>query len=219
MIKRKIVFGNYDTAAHGWTLSAWKLAAAAQKTSYVDKPGGDGSWDLSTALTDGIIRYKNRTLTATLECSDGNRLNREALIRDMVNALDGMVVNIELPDDTEHYMVGRLQITKDYNDPAHAAVKITATCEPWKYSNAETVVTLTASSTAKTATLVNNGRRAVVPVVKVADSVLIGYGETSQALYAGTYQLPDLLLTPGAHTITYSGAGSLVFTYREAVLE
>lgn len=219
MIKRKIVFGNYDTAAHGWTLSAWKLAAAAQKTSYVDKPGGDGSWDLSTALTDGIMRYKNRNLTVTLECSEGNRLNREALIREMINALDGMQVNIELPDDTEHYMVGRLQITKDYNDPAHAAVKITATCEPWKYNNAETVVTLTASSVARKATLVNNGRRAVVPVVKVSNSVHIDYGNTSQALSAGTYQLPDILLTPGSHAITYSGAGSLVFTYREAVLE
>lgn len=219
MEKRKIVLGNYDTAAHGWTLTPWKLAPPAQKTSYVDKPGGDGSWDLSTALTDGIMRYKNRTLTATLECSDGNRLNREALIREMINTLDGMQVNIELPDDTEHYLIGRLQITKEYNDTAHAAVKVTATCEPWKYNNAETVVTLTATSTAKTATLVNNGRRAVVPVIKVSSSVVIGYGNTSQALNAGTYQLPNILLTPGTHSITYSGAGSLVLTYREAVLE
>lgn len=219
MEKRKIVFGNYDTAAYGWTLAGWKLTAAVEKTNYIDKPGGDGSWDLSTALTDGIPRYLDRTLTVTLECSDGDRLSREARIREMVNKLDGMRLDIELPDDIYHHITGKIHVARDYNDLAHAAVTVTVTCEPWKYSNTETVVTLTAGTTAKNATLVNNGRRAVVPTVKVGGSVLLVFGETSQSLSAGTYKLPDLLLTPGTHSLTYSGSGSLVITYREAVLE
>lgn len=221
-IKRGMKLGSYDTAANEWTLAAWKLADAPQKTNYVNKPGGDGSWDLSTALTDGILRYGDRELSATFECSEGDRLYREAKIRQMVNQLDGMEVNIELPDDPDHYLVGRLKITKNYNDLAHGAVSLTATCRPWKFSYTETQVNLTAATTEKTARLVNNGRRAVVPVLTVAGtdaSVLMEYGTKSFTMTAGTASWPDLILTPGAHVLTYSGTGSLVITYREAILE
>lgn len=219
MVKRKIIFGNYDTAAHDWTLAAWKLSAAVEKTNYVDKPGGDGSWDLSTALTDGIARYKDRTLTVTLESSEGDRMSREATIREMINTLDGTRQNIELPDDTLHYISGRIHVSRDYNNIVNARVSVTATCEPWKYSNLETSLTLTASSTKKTATLINNGRRAVVPVLTVTGSILVEFGGLSQTLQTGTYKLPAILLLPGRHSLTYSGSGTLVVTYREAVLE
>lgn len=214
--------GSYDTAANEWTLASWKLGDAPQKTNYVEKSGGDGSWDLSTALTDGVLRYGDRTLSATFECSEGDRLYREAKISQMINQLDGMEVHIELPDDPDHYLVGRLKLVKEYNDLAHGAVSLTATCKPWKFSRTETKVNLTAASTEKTARLVNNGRRAVVPVLTVAGtnaSVRMTYGAISLTMAAGTAQWPDLILTPGNHELKYSGTGTLVITYREAVLE
>ena len=222
MQKRTIIFGDYNTAAAGWTLTKWKLSAAEQKTNYIDKPNGDGTWDLSTALTDGIPKYKDRTLTATFECSEGDRLSREAEIRHVINLLDGMRENIQLPDDELHYLTGRIHVVKDYNDLAHAAITVTATCEPWKYSNAETRITLTAKTSEQDVILVNSGRRAVSPVLQVEGSgasVLLAYGTTSKALSAGTYQWADLLLTTGNHVLTYSGAGTVHISYREAVLE
>ena len=220
MVKRTIAFGTYDTAANGWTLTGWQLSPAEQKTNFVERTGGDGSWDLSTALTDGQPRYYDRTLTVTLEHSGGDRLNREAIIRQMVNQLDGQRLNIELPDDPFHYITGRLHVAREYNDPAHAAVTVTAVCSPWKYSTPETTVTLTAATSKKTAQLVNNGRLAVVPTLTVTgSSVLVEFGNLSKALGAGTHQLPDLLLTSGTHTLTYSGTGTLAIKYREAVLE
>lgn len=220
MVKRTIVFGGYNTAANGWTLAGWQLSPAEQKTNFVERNGGDGSWDLSTALTDGQPRYYDRTLTVTLEHSGGDRLNREAIIRQMVNQLDGQRLTIELPDDPFHYITGRLHVAREYNDPAHAAVTVTAVCSPWKYSNLETTVTLTAATAKKTAQLVNNGRLAVVPTLTVTgSSVLVEFGNLSKALGAGTHQLPDLLLTSGTHTLTYSGTGTLAIKYREAVLE
>lgn len=223
MEKRGIVIGGYDTAAKGWTLApGWQLSPAEQKTNFVDRPGGDGAWDLSTALTDGQPRYNTRTLTATLERSDADRLSREAIIREMVNQLDGMAMSIKLPDDPDHYVTGRVHVARQYNDPAHAAVKVEAICEPWRYNDAETTVTLTAATTEKTAQLVNNGRRAVVPVMTVsgtAAEVQLKIGDSTHALAAGTYQLPALLLTPGTHALGYSGSGKIVITYREAVLE
>lgn len=223
MQKRKIVFGTYDTAAHGWTLTGWKLGAAEQKTKYLEKPNGDGSWDLSTALSDGIIKYKDRPLTATFECSEGTRMERETTIRQMVNTLDGMKLEIRLPDDDHHHLVGRLQVYREYNDLAHAAVSVKATCEPWKYADAETSVTLEATTEPKQATLYNRGRRAVVPTITVTGgAVALEYDGEGIRLSVGTYSSPawsSLLLTPGSHALTYSGTGTVSLTYREAVLE
>lgn len=222
MQKRKIVIGDYDTAIHGWTLTGWKLSGAEPKTNYVDKPSGDGSWDLTTALTDGVTRYRDRELTVTLECSEGTRSDRETAIRQMINQLDGLRWDIHLPDDDFHHVSGRVRVIREYNDQAHAAVTVTAVCEPWKYSNTETAVALIAATSKKTVQLVNNGRRVVVPTLTVTGSsasVRIEYGTASVALSAGTYQLPDLLLRPGSYAVGYSGSGTVVITYREAVLE
>lgn len=218
-MKRKITFGNYDTAANGWTLTGWKLSAAEQRTKYLDKTSGDGSWDLSTALTDGIIRYNDRELVATFECSEGDRLSREAKIRQMVNQLDGERLNIELPDGPFHYVTGRLHVVREYNDNAHAAVTVSARCEPWRYANTETVISITVANSAQTAQLVNGGKRALVPVLMVTGEVVLTYGTETTTLTSGDYQWPELLLTPGTHDITVSGTGQITVTYREAVLE
>ena len=239
MDKRKIIFGTYDTAAHGWTLAGWALSPAEQKTSYVSKPNGDGSWDLSTALTDGILRYNDRELTVTLELSEGTRMEREAVIRAMINDLDGEKVSIRLPDDDHHHVVGRLHVVREYNDLAHGAVTVTATCEPWKYADAETVVELEATATTQHATLHNSGKRALLPLITVAGGpvrltfgqptrpVTINDSEETVLTPAPTVELKDgkdqrwadLLLTRGAHALAYSGAGTIRITYREAVLE
>lgn len=222
MQKRKIIIGDYDTAANGWTLTKWKLSNAEQKTNYRDKPSGDGAWDLSTALTDGIPKYNDRELTATLECSENNRLEREAMIRNMVNLLDGFRWKIRLPDDDLHYVMGRVHVAREYNDPAHASVTVRAVCEPWKYANAETLVSLIASGSRQVAQLTNKGRQVVVPTLTVTGasaSVLLEYGASSITLSAGTYQWPALILAPGRHELTLSGTGSVLVSYREAVLE
>lgn len=40
MEKRKIIFGNYDTALDGlWTLTGWSLSEPAYKSNFVAVPG------------------------------------------------------------------------------------------------------------------------------------------------------------------------------------
>lgn len=222
MEKRKITFGTYDTAVDGlWTLAAWSLSSAQHVTNYVAVPGRDGSLDLSTAITDGEPRYNDRTLTATFESSEGSRLEREARINVMTNWLDGWRMNIELPDDPDHYITGRLHVQKDYNDPAHAAVTVTAVCDPWRYNKQETLLQLQAGEATATAILPNYGRRTAVPVLTIegeAANVLLAIDGASWALGPGTYQLPDLIVPQGGRIITYSGTGTLAFAYREASL-
>lgn len=220
MEKRRITFGEYDTAANGgWTLREWALEAATRKENWVDVPGGHGQRDLSTVLTDGEPIYNTRTLTVTLESSEGTRLNRKATIDTMVNWLDGWTMDIYLPDEPLRYIRGVVHVEPLYNDPAHASVAVTAVCEPWRYNVQETVVSLTAAAEAQTAELVNSGRLSVVPLLEITGGpVNLQFGSSSWALSEGSYKLPDIRLTQGSHVFTYSGTGTVKLTYREAVL-
>lgn len=222
MEKRKLLLGTYDTALTGlWTLAAWEFSPAEYQSNFVTVPGRDGPLDLTAALTGGEPRYGSRTLTATLESSEGTRLDRESRINTIINWLDGWRMNIELPDDSSHYITGRIHVARLYNDNAHAAVAVTAVCDPWRYMKDETVATLTATEAAQTAVLTNSGRRTVTPLLAIegeAASVNLVYGAASWLLGPGTYQLPDLTLPQGGGSLTYSGTGTVTLSYREAVL-
>lgn len=218
MQKRTIIFGSYNTAEHGWTLGQWKLSDPEQKTNYVERTGGDGSWDLSTAHSNGIPRYQNRELSVPLECSKGNREEREDLINEMVSELDGYESQIILPDRPDHYLVGRLHVAVDYSDLAHAKVTVSGTVEPWLYSSRESVVELIADSATAEARIYNQGRRAVVPLLTVTGDVALSMGGSTTRVTEGSYKWPALVLMPGLNILKYSGFGSVTLTYREAVL-
>jgi hypothetical protein len=228
MKKRTVLLGDYDTATNGWTLGKWTLTDPEQKTQYVEKSGGDGSWDLSTALTDGIPRYKNRTLTIPLECSEGTREDREEIINEMVNTLDGLEWRIVLPDRPEHYLAGRLHVAVNYNDLAHAMVTVTGVVEPWFYETRETIVVLnapiTSSTDAATFTLWNHGRKVVTPVLDVVGTARLTFKGLQQNIEkSGSYTWPALQLMPGENELIYTGSygatgETLTLTYREAVL-
>jgi hypothetical protein len=224
MEKRKIVIGTYNTALDGlWTLTAWALSKAVAREHYADVPGHNGPLDLSTVLTDGEPYYESREFEAVLESSEGSRLEREDRINQMINKLDGWRFNITLPDDPLHYINGRVGVERLYNDPAHCSVRVTALVDPWRYNNSNTVVGLSATSTEQTVTLINNGRLAVVPHIKVTDGPVIlkfkvGTEERTWSLNPGDYTIGDIYLKTGYAPLTYSGSGKITLTYREAVL-
>lgn len=224
MEKRKIIIGTYDTALEGlWTLTSWKLGRAEANEHYADVPGHNGPLDLSTVLTDGEPYYNSRPFEAVLESSEGTRLERKERIDNMINMLDGWRMNIILPDDPHHYINGRIRVEELYNDNAHCSVRVSATVDPWRYNAAETVVGLIATSTEQTASLINRGRRSVVPnIVVTGGSVTLkltsNAGELTWALDPGEYILADIYIKSGATPLRYQGSGQITLTYREAVL-
>lgn len=220
---RGMTFGEYDTAAALWTLTAWTLSAAQHLENLVDVPGRQaGPLDLSAVLTDGEPVFDSRQLAATFESSEGTRLERKARIDNMINRLSGRRLEITLPDDPGHYLVGRLVVTELYNDMAHCSVEVTATCEPWKYSKELTVVAVTASTTENIIELPNVGRLTVCPSVEITGtnaSVVLRFGTLqTDALGPGTFTLPDLQIPQDGIELAYSGSGKLTLIYREAVL-
>ena len=224
MQKRSVRLGDYDTASDGlWTLAALDFQEPELETNLVPIPGRTrGPLDLSYVLTEGEPCYGSRSLSITLESSEGDRAARQMRISNMINRLHGRRVDIVLPDHPQHYATGRLSVKQSYNDLAHAAVEVSATCEPWLYSAKETQVVLQATSSEQVAHLTNSGAMTVVPVLEVTaeagQNILLKYGTASGSFSAGIYSWPTLWLTPGEHEVTYSGAGIMTIKYRAAVL-
>jgi phage-related protein len=221
MEKRKLLLNDYNTATDGlWTLSSCRLTKGEQVQAFLVVPGRYTPLDLTDYTTEGQPYYGNASLEVVLESSEGDRAARQNRVDELVDTFDGKSITIVHPDHPNHYLIGRVQIRPQYNDMAHAAVQLSAVCEPWLYKTNETTQTLTASSTEKNATLTNSGRLAVVPNVTVTGSgtFTLTYGQHTWNLTAGEHILPDLYLTPGTHRVTYKGSGTMKITYREAVL-
>lgn len=221
--RRKMVFGEYDTDYDGpWTLCEWTFSEPEAQTNYVEVPGrAAGPLDLSTYLTGGDPRYGSRELTARFECSEGTRLEREELIFHMVNRLHGQRVDIVLPDDDTRYIMGRLHVTKEYNNLAHASISVSAVCDPWRYSKQSTRVEMQAIEVSREFVLSNAGRRILVPTVAVSGynaRVHLTCGDNTWTLTPGEYRLPELALRSGNTLLSCYGSGVITFTYQEAVL-
>lgn len=217
---RKVMIGDYDTGAKGWTLSGCQLAPAEWRENLIEVPGMDGVLDASAALT-GAVTYAPRLLELTLERSDGTRTTRTAALDELVNSLDGQVLHIILPDDVQHYLTGRVRVAPQYNDLAHAQVLISANCDPWRYKVAATTVARSDLGTAYKHLPLPNERRPVIPTITVEQSTTLLWGGNTIALSAGTYHRADICLAAGANILkakVASGVGTISVGYQEARL-
>jgi hypothetical protein len=225
MTKRSITFGEYNTAAYGWTLCECAITKGQQMQTFIPVPGRFAPLDASTALTEGQPYYDNASLEVRLECSEGTREDRQALIEAFANYVDGRRLDIVHPDHPNRFLTGRAQVSVEYSDPTHCSVFVSVVCDPWLYYAEETAVTVEAATAKTSVTLYTRGRMPVVPEVTVAGTAAIEFGGMSWTLSKGTHVLPGLYLAPPetvartkAHALTYTATGLVTFTYREAVL-
>ena len=217
-MKRFILFDKYNTAYDwGLTLTAKAVSDAEPKTNYQELAGVSGTLDLTEALT-GDVAYSDRTLTASFSVSEGTVREREALLRKITAVLHGRRVRIVEPDNPEHYLIGRVKIKKEQNSHAYSAFDIEAVCEPWRYAVNESERRVVVMKNSIDVVLHNTGVKPVCPVITVTGTVSITDNGVTTELKTGSYKITDIRLRPGANVITVSGSGSVVFTYREAVL-
>nr|DAJ61937.1 MAG TPA: hypothetical protein [Caudoviricetes sp.] len=179
----------------------------------------DGAIDLS-ACPAGEVAYSTRALSITLERSDGTRDSREATISALVNALDGVTVDITPPDGTEYRLRGRVRVAPQYSDLAHAQVIVSATCDPWRRKAAPTVVSGTVPESGTLALNLPNERRPVVPSIQVSAAATITFGGKDIAVGAGTHRSLDIRLAAGNNAIAVAAAAgtAVSITYQEAAL-
>lgn len=217
MDKRFFILGKYNTWADWGLLLTFKQIPDPEPKLYqVDIDGQDGALDLSEALTGEVV-YNPRTVEASFSASEGTYAERDALLREIVAALHGRQVQIIEPDDPDHYMLGRVQITDKTNAPSHATLAMEATCDPWRYALEETTRTVAVSAPVDVV-IHNHGTKTLTPRVAVSGTVALTYDGVTTELTDGTYKLSGLKLRAGANVIGLAGSGTVAISYREAVL-
>ena len=217
-MERYFIFDKFNTW-YDWRLivTGKSITPPEPKTNYVEIDGMSGSLDLSEALS-GEVTYKDREITAHFWTNNGNRKEREKLLREIRIAIHGKKIKIVEPDDPEHYFYGRVQIKAEINNLAYAEFEIVAICEPWRYCVNDSFRRVDLDDNEIEVIIKNEGAKTICPEITVTDNVTITYNEIETLLTPGTYLIPTLKLYHGFNNIKLSGNGVVAFTYKEADL-
>lgn len=198
-------------------LSSYEIGDAEPKENYIDIPAGDGSIDLTEALT-GEVSYENRSFTATLTLKPP-RSDWMALLDEIRAYLNGRVRTLIEPDDTEHYYIGRFK-TSFNKDGVLGILTVTGTVEPYKYKNNPTVRNVTLQENGTSNITLKNSRKRVIPTITTSAQVTIKMGNVTRVIVAGTHRLTNIILTEGDNLLTITGTQgtTIKFEYQEGAL-
>lgn len=199
-------------------LNAEYFSPPEAKTYTIDIPGGNGTLDLSTALTDGETVYNDRSGTIKLIATGkwSITLNR------IINALHGQKMYFKLPDD-EHWLYGRITVSYD-NMVSYAIITLNCVCDPWKYAKDKTDYIFDLSENTVIKKIHNGGGKRCVPELSVIGDVTVTISDGTATLHGlkggQTYMLPEIPILPGNITLSISsdGVGKAVLSFREAIL-
>lgn len=194
-------------------LSEKEIGAPSVKDNKVEIEGADGFIDLTEFFgrpTYGNVTHK---FTFSTIVPRNDFLTQFSRVK---NALHGQKLRIVLDDDPGFYYVGRCYVSSFTSEKGVGKITVDCDCEPWKYKQAETVVTANISET-ETVVLTNSRKRAV-PTITTTAPMTIAFGGGSWAHGAGTFTIPDLELVEGENLVAVTGAGTITFTWQEGDL-
>lgn len=100
------------------------------KTQYVDIPGGNGSLDLTEALT-GYPTYENRTGSIEFYVANGYE-DWDILYSKIMNYLHGKELRAYLEDDRSFVYVGRFEVNQWKSDKWWSTISIDYNVYPYK---------------------------------------------------------------------------------------
>lgn len=211
------------------------------KTTYVDIPGGDGSLDLTEALT-GDVKYEMRK--GSFEFLVKGRRDWTRVYSEISDYLHGQRMKIMLDDDPPYYYLGRPQVNTWKSEKKHSTITIDAVVDPYKYEifssiedwkwdsfNFETGVVRDYRNIQVDGSLTYNipgTRKAVVPTFTVVSddgsgikvqnrSNVYGWSRTV-TLADGTSRNPEIVIRKGNNGLFFQGTGTVTIDYRGARL-
>lgn len=215
---RGVQFNDHHSAEDwGLILNSRKNTPPEPKYVKVSVDGRDGDLNLSRALT-GDMRYSNREVSYGFVATDGSQVEREELISNIINEIHGQEIKIIEPDNPDLYLLGEVKVSNIQNNKAYATFEVSATCEPYRYFVNEVNRIINLTSTEANVVLNNTGTKSIIPMLTVSGEVNIKYNDTSVSFSDGSFKLTSLVLRKGATVITVSGSGTLIVSYREAIL-
>lgn len=214
---------------HSWNdldliLEPFVIPPAIPKTNLLDIPAGDGSLDLTEAL--GVIRYHDRELVFNFTVNPLSKMTFEEKITQVSNALNGRAFNIMLDKDPDWYWEGRCIVNEHSQNKMIGKIVVKAIVRPYKLRPEITTHILRFNSWDTTETVVNNGRKPVVPVFH-CENVPLEFtfeGKRYKVDEYSTHIIPDFQLKEGANEIIlheftgYGGHPNMHLEFREGAL-
>ena len=148
-----VTFGEYNSwdTWHLIPTGRPSIAPPAVKTNFVEVPGGNGSLDMSNALT-GYPTYGDRTGSITFMCLD--KRPWQEIYDSILYALHNKSMRMTLSEDPNFYYEGRFEASQWQTNADYSTIDISYTLKPFKTS-VESKVVLFDETTFETDTLGN----------------------------------------------------------------
>ena len=213
----------------GLILSSKSVPLPKPKTESVTVPGSDGELDLSTALTDGEVKFNNRTLTFKFSLLTKSR-TWEGIKSAISNYLHGKKMKIILDADKAFYYVGRCTVDPFSESKKGATMTIKVDAEPYKYDiqdstedwvwdsfNFETGIIYNLkeiSVTPSTEITIPSRRMKVVPVITVSAAMDVVFNGVTYGLSEGDNRVLNIILSEGENKLTFNGTGTVTIKFR-----
>lgn len=223
----RVQFGN-DSIGFKDTWNDWSLIPSDRpvfvlptlKTNFVDIPGGNGSLDLTTVLTD-YPTYENRTGSLDfIVIEDPKRTIKSwtERITDISTYLNKQPMTAILSDDPDYIYKGRFYTTNWDNGDQYSTLTIDYNIQPFKYQKTPFTHTVTGSGTETLNTSDIEVQEIVFDefVVSGSDSYRcsIDGGMNWIRLRDGSNRIPAIRTYNGSGQIVFTGTGDVSIKYR-----
>lgn len=188
------------------------------KRCEVDVPGGDGSIDLSDALSGGPV-YGNREHSLVLRMEVGGPREFERVKTEVSNLLHGRRLRYELTCDPGYSYEGRFEVDEYYSRLRSGCIRLKVAADPYKLREACTYRVNAAGGIVVT---LESGRRPVCPTFEFSSETIVACGDVVAQMQPGSYKVNDLWLHEGVNELylnSYLGHGNVAAErYRGAVI-
>lgn len=196
-------------------LSSHSVSPPKPKLYRVNVDGADGSLDLSEWA--GEIKYENREVEMVFTCAALKESHRTIL--DSFKAfILGRVQKVTFTDEPDFYYYGRVDEVKIETSKGISKVTVTMTCQPYKISHRETVLTF--NVTGNMEIVLKAMRKTVIPTITTTgtSSVTLTYKNNSYTVSAGTRQIAGIVVTDSPEILTVTGNTTITLKWLEGVL-
>lgn len=204
------------------------------KTYLVDLPGGNGSIDLTTTLTGGDVKYKDRNISMEFNLRDEDFIYWADVTTAIADYLHGQRLRIILDIDTTFYYYGRLMLDTEKTDKEESKIVLSGSVDPYKYELYSSLekwrwddLSFVNGIIREYKDLKVNGsleviipgrRMPVVPIIECSTAMTVKYNGNTFSLPPGKSRAFDINTHEGNNHLIISGNGNISIDYRGGVL-
>ena len=194
---RSLIIGEVDTYADwGLVLSSKELSPPPPKVYEVDVPGGNGSINLTAALS-GDTAYGNRKQKFTFSSALGN-IDFEQLKTTVSNALHGREFDYSLSWEPGYIYHGWFSIDEYATDASVGRITVSVDAEPFKRKPLQTK---RCDASGGAIVRCESGRMRVRPTIETGGPLRVIAGGKEIWLSQGAWEIEDVLFGQGVNEL------------------